>query len=70
MSINDIFSTLNEDCKEKTNLAWHSHNFLLPCITVEEYFIISIAFIFNLYILCFVVDESSTFIIIVYNFLT
>ena len=24
----------------KKNLVWHSHNFLLPCITLEEYFII------------------------------
>ena len=39
------------------NLVWHSHNFLLPCITVEKCFITSITFIFNLYFLCFVVDE-------------
>ena len=53
----------------KKNLVWHSHNFLLPYITVEEYFIISIKFIFNLYFLCFVVDELPAFIIIDCNFL-
>ena len=31
----------------KKNLAWHSHNFVLPCNTVEEYFIIKITFIFH-----------------------
>ena len=50
------------------NLAWHSHNFPLPYITVEEYFIISITFIVNLHFLCFAVDELPAFIIIVYNF--
>ena len=40
--------------KTKTNthtqkiLVWHSHKFLLPYITVEEYFIIYFTFIFNL----------------------
>ena len=52
------------------NLVWHSHNFLLPYITVEEYFIISITFMFNLYFLYFVADELPASIIIVYNFLT
>ena len=37
----------------------------LPYITVEEYFIISITFIFNLYFLCFVVDELPALIVIV-----
>ena len=46
---------------------WHSHNFLLPWNTVDEYFIISITFIFNLYFLCFVVDELPAFIIVVHN---
>ena len=36
----------------RKNLVWLSHNFLLSYITVEKYFIISIAFIFNLYFLC------------------
>ena len=52
----------------KENLVWPSHNFLLPYITVEEYFIVSITFIFNLYFLCFVVHELLAFIIIVCNF--
>ena len=52
------------------NLMWHSHNLLLPYIIVEEYFINNITFIFNLYFMCFVVDELPAFIIIVYNFLT
>ena len=50
------------------NLMWYSHNFLLPCITIEEYFIFSITFIFNLHIPCFVADELPASIIIVYNF--
>ena len=54
----------------KKNLLWNSHNFLLPYITVEEYFIISIIFLFNLYSLWFVLDESVAFMIIVYNFVT
>ena len=53
----------------KKNLVWHSHNFFLPYITVEEYFIISTTYIFNLYFLYVVVDELPAFIIIVYNFL-
>ena len=48
-------------------LVWHSHIFILPCITVEENFIIGIAFIFNLYCLCFVVDELPAFIVIANN---
>ena len=51
------------------NVVWHSHNFILPCITVEEYFIISITFMFNPHFLCFVADELSALITIVYNFL-
>ena len=47
----------------KMYLVWHSLNFLLPCITVGKYFIISITFIFNLYFLCFVVDEITSFMI-------
>ena len=39
----------------------------LTCITVEEYFIISITFIFILYFLGFVADELPACIIIVYN---
>ena len=49
-------------------MVWHSHNFFLPDITVEEYFSISITLIFNLYFLCFVVDELPAFIVIVDNF--
>ena len=52
---------------KKKYLGWHSHNFLLPCITEEEYFIISTTFIFYLYFLYFVVEELPAFIIIVYN---
>ena len=67
--MNEIFTKhlLNKNIYK--NLVWHSHNFLLPCITVE-YFIISITFIFNLYFLCFVADELPDSVIIVYNFLT
>ena len=57
-------SDMEKYLKEKKNLVWHSHNFLLPYITVEEYFIISITFIFNRYFLCFAVDELPAFIII------
>ena len=39
-------------------------------LTVEEYFIISITFIFNLYFLCFVADELPASLIIVYDFRT
>ena len=39
-------------------------------IIVEEYFINSFTFIFNLYFICFVGDELPAYIIIVYNFLT
>ena len=46
----------------------HGKNFLLPYITVEEYFIICFTFIFNLYFLCFVVDELPAFIVILNNF--
>ena len=49
-------------CLKKKNLVWHSHNFLLP--QVEEYFINSITFIFNLYFIFFIVDELPAFIII------
>ena len=31
----------------KKNLVWHSHNFLLLCITKEENFIIRTTFIFT-----------------------
>ena len=55
---------------KKKNLVRHSHNFLLPYIMLEEYFINSLTFIFNFYCICFVVDELFAFIIIVYNFLT
>ena len=48
------------------NLVRHSHNFLLFCIAVEEYFVVSIAFIFNLYFLCFVqFNEFSPFAFII-----
>ena len=56
--------------RKKKNLVWHSHNFLLPHIIVEEYFIYSITFKFNLYFICFVVHELPSFIIIVYIFWT
>ena len=52
------------------NLVWYSHNFLLPCIAVEEFFINSSIFMFNLCFLCFVVGELPAFIIIGYNFWT
>ena len=54
--------------KKKKNLVFQSHNFLLPYIMLKEYFINSIAFIFKLYFICFIVDEFRDFIIIVYNF--
>ena len=31
------------------NLVWHSNNFLVPYITVEEYFIFSFTFMLNLF---------------------
>ena len=39
------------------NLVWRSQNFLLFCITLEEYFVINTTFIFNLHFLCFLIDE-------------
>ena len=65
-----MFSRLLISCENKKNLVWYSHNFLLLYITVDEYFIISITFVFILYILCFVADELPVFVIIVYDFLT
>ena len=47
---------------------WHSHNFLLLFITIKEYFIISITFIFSIYFLCFVVGKLSVFKFIIFNF--
>ena len=58
----------NNPISSQKNLVWHSHNPLLLYITVEEYFIVVIPFIFNLYFLCFVVDELPAFIIVVFNF--
>ena len=58
---NSIFSIYNNK-----NLVWHTHNFLLPYITVKECFIINNTFVFNLYFLCFAVDELPAFIIINY----
>ena len=52
----------------KKNPVRHSHIFLLPYITVEEYFIINITFIFNLYFPCLVVYELPAFTVIVNNF--
>ena len=62
-----FLGSLSMFCKIK-NLVWHSHNFLLPYIIVEKYFIISITFIFNRYFLSFVLDELLAFITLVYNF--
>ena len=58
-----------EYIEKKKILVWHSHYFLSLCITIEEYFIISNTLTFNIYFLCFVVDELSAFIFTVYNFL-
>ena len=63
---NNTFAAIGK--RKGKNLMRHSHNFFLPYITVEEYFINSITFIFNLYFICFVIDELPAFIIIVYNF--
>ena len=52
----------------KKILVWHSHNFLLPYITVEEYYIICFTFICNLYFQWLVVDELPAFIVTVNNF--
>ena len=46
----------------KKSLVWHSHNFPLPYITVEEYIVFSITFIFNLYFYFVVVDEFPSLI--------
>ena len=43
------FSCRNQLLLMKKNLVWPSHNFLLPYITVEEYFIISFTFMLNLF---------------------
>ena len=32
---------------------WHLHDFLLPCIRIEENFSINLAFIFKFYFVCF-----------------
>ena len=51
---------IKDKLKYKKNLAWHSHNFLLPYIAVEYiyifYYYISTSFIFNLNFLRFVVE--------------
>ena len=62
-----LYKFIGNKKSTKKNLVWHSNNFLLHFITVEEFFIISITFIFNLYFLCFVADELPDSIIIVYN---
>ena len=54
---NHLLQSFDANYIKKKILACHSHSFLLPCTKVEEYFIISITFIFNLYFLCFVVHE-------------
>ena len=66
--INDFYKYINKT--HKKNMVWHSHNFLLPCIIVEKYFINCITFIFNLYFISFVVNELPAFIIIIYSFWT
>ena len=43
-------------------------NFILPYNKIEEYIIISITFIFNLYFLCFVTDALPAFKVIIDNF--
>ena len=63
----DIFGRLRFEHSWKKNLVWHLHNFLLSYITIDEYFVIRITFIFNFYFLCFVVDELLPLIIVVYN---
>ena len=51
------------------SLVWQSHNFIIPCITVEKDFIISTKFACNLYSLFYIDDEISAFILIVVIFL-
>ena len=68
VNMNFIHGILGDHSKIKKNLVWHSHIFLLPCITVEGYFNISITFIFDLYFLWFVADELHDSVIIVYIF--
>ena len=46
-----------------------SHNFLLPCIAVDEKFINITAFIFNFYFLCFIVQQNTFFSIYCLQFL-
>ena len=65
-----LYKFIGNKKSTKKNLVWHSHNFLFPFITVEDFFIISITFIFNLCFPCFVVYELPDFIVFVNNFLT
>ena len=55
-----IITLKNEEKYLKKYLVSHSHNFLLPCIRVEESFIIRIKFIFNLYFLCLVKSANCS----------
>ena len=63
------FSDFRARKNTRKNMVFHSRNFPLLYVTVEEYLIISITFTFNFYFLCIAVHELPAFIITVYNFL-
>ena len=47
-----IIPCSEKDRSSNKNLVWHSHNSLLPWITLDEIFIINTAFKFKLHIYC------------------
>ena len=63
------FSDFRARKNTRKNMVFHSRNFPLLYVTVEEYLIISITFTFNFYFLSFEVDELHAVINIFYNYI-
>ena len=53
---------LKKKRKDKS-LIWHSHDYLLPCITTEGNFFFNPTFIINLHFLCFAAESIICFCI-------
>ena len=49
-------------------MVWHSQNFFLPCVTVDENFVINTAFIFAHYFLWLAIEWFTYFYIFFCNF--
>ena len=49
--------------RKKKNMLWHLRHFLLPSITKEENFIISLTLTFKSYNVCFVVDYLLLYLV-------